>query len=70
MKENAKIQGQLRQYMQWPILLSVFVVAANLAVMVVSRMAGLVMSGFTILYLIIALWLFLYRKKKVSKYLA
>ena len=65
MKENAKIQGQLRQYMQWPILLSVFVVAANLAVMVVSRMAGLVMSGFTILYLIIALWLFLYRKKKI-----
>lgn len=65
MKENAKIQGQLRQYMQWPILLSVFVVAANLAVMAVSRMAGLVMSGFTILYLIIALWLFLYRKKKI-----
>lgn len=65
MKDNAKIHGQLRQYLQWPIVLSIFMVIANLAVAIVSPMAGLVMSGFTFLYVMIALWLFLYRKKKI-----
>ena len=65
MKENTKIQGQLGVYLQWPIILSVFLVAANLAVGAVSARAGLVMSGFTILYVIIALWLLFYRKKRI-----
>ena len=45
MKENMKIRGQLRTYLQWPIILSVFLLAANLAVGIVSPAAGLVMSG-------------------------
>ncbi len=44
MKENMKIRGQLRTYLQWPIILSVFLLAANLAVGIVSPAAGLVMS--------------------------
>mgnify|MGYP003217193336 CR=1 FL=1 len=43
MKENMKIRGQLRTYLQWPIILSVFLLAANLAVGIVSPAAGLVM---------------------------
>ena len=50
MKENMKIRGQLRTYLQWPIILSVFLLAANLAVGIVSPAAGLVMSGFTVIY--------------------
>ena len=65
MKENTKIQGQLGVYLQWPIILSVFLVAANLAVGAVSARAGLVMSGFTILYVIVAFWLLFYRKKRI-----
>ena len=63
MKENMKIRGQLRTYLQWPIILSVFLLAANLAVGIVSPAAGLVMSGFTVIYVLVALWLFIYRRK-------
>jgi len=65
MRENTKIQGQLRTYLQWPIVLSVFMMAANLVVGFLSPRAGLAMSGFTILYIVIAMWLFLYRKKRL-----
>lgn len=65
MKENIKIQGQLRQYLQWPLVLSVFMAAANLVVLIISPLAGLAMSGFTILYVGVAAWLFFCRKKKI-----
>ena len=65
MKENMKIRGQLRTYLQWPIILSVFLLAANLAVGIVSPAAGLVMSGFTVIYVLVALWLFIYRRKRL-----
>ena len=65
MKENMKIRGQLRTYLQGPIILSVFLLAANLAVGIVSPAAGLVMSGFTVMYVLVALWLFMYRRKRL-----
>lgn len=65
MRENTKIKGQLRFYLQWPLILSVFLMAANLVVGAVSPKAGIVMSGFTLLYVAVALWLFLYRRKRL-----
>ena len=65
MRENVKIQGQLRFYLQWPVILSVFLMAANLVVGAVSPKAGIVMSGFTLIYILIALWLMLYRRKRL-----
>ncbi len=65
MEKKFKIQSQLRLYLQWPILLSVFVMAANLVAGALSPRAGLAMSGFTLLYIMIAMWLFLYRRKKL-----
>lgn len=65
MRENTKIKGQLRFYLQWPLILSIFLMAANLVVGAISPKAGFVMSGFTLLYIVIALWLFLYRRKRL-----
>ena len=65
MRENTKIKGQLRFYLQWPVILSVFLMAANLVVGAISSKAGFAMSGFTLLYIVIALWLFLYRRKRL-----
>ena len=54
MKENMKIRGQLRTYLQWPIILSVFLLAANLAVGIVScrscdvRIYGYICAGGTL----------------------
>ena len=47
MKEKRKVRGELRIYLQWPILLSALVVAMNLVVGMLSAIAGLVMFGFT-----------------------
>lgn len=65
MRENTKIKGQLRFYLQWPLILSVFLMAANLVVGALSPKAGIAMSGFTLLYVVVALWLFLYRRKRL-----
>ena len=54
MRENTKIKGQLRFYLQWPVILSVFLMAANLVVGAISSKAGFAMSGFTLLYIVIA----------------
>ena len=65
MKESVRIQGQLRAYLQWPLILSAFLLAANLAVGFVNPWAGMVMSGFTLVYVIIAAALFFYKKKHI-----
>lgn len=65
MKENRKIKNVLQIYMQWPLVLSVLVVCANVAVTLVSANAGVVMAIFTVLYLVCAGFLFRYGRKKV-----
>lgn len=65
MKEDMKIQGQLRYYLQWPIILSILLMAATLAVGFISPKAGIAMTGFTAVYVLIALWLFFYKRKRL-----
>ena len=65
MKENIKVHGQLKGYLSWPLLLSVFMVCANIAAGCVSRIGGLVMIPFTISYLGVAMWIFFYSKKRI-----
>ena len=62
MKENIKVHGQLRGYLSWPLLLSLFMICANIAAGCVSHIGGLIMLPFTIGYLGIAMWIFFYSK--------
>ena len=65
MKENIKVHGQLKGYLSWPLLLSLFLVCANIAAGCVSHIGGLVMLPFTIGYLAVAMWIFLYSRKRI-----
>lgn len=65
MKEKIKVKGQLGLYLQWPLILSVLLIVMNVIVGAISIQAGLVMSGFTLLYLIIALWIYLYKRRRL-----
>ncbi|MEG0368476.1 MAG: DHH family phosphoesterase [Hungatella sp.] len=65
MKEKIKVRGQLGLYLQWPLILSVLLVMMTLVISAISIPAGLAMSGFTILYLLIALWLYHYRRTRL-----
>lgn len=65
MKGKLKVNGELRIYLQWPVLLSVLVVVMNLVVGVLDAVAGLVMFVFTAVYVGISLWLYFYRKRRL-----
>lgn len=65
MKEHIKVNGQLKIYLAWPILLSLFFICGNVAVLLADGMAALVLAPFTISYLVIALWIYFYRRKRM-----
>lgn len=65
MKENRKVTGQLGIYLQWPLLLSTLIIIMNIIVGAIDTMAGLAMFGFTILYLALALFLYIYKRKGI-----
>lgn len=65
MKEKIRVKGQLGIYLQWPLILSVLLVIMNLIVGAVSLPAGLAMSAFTVIYVLIALWIYLYKRKRI-----
>ncbi len=66
MKEKRKVKSQLQLYLQWPVILSILIVAANLAVFMVDKNAGGVMAPFTVVYLALAGWLFWTGFKKMQ----
>ncbi len=66
MKEKNKIKSSLQKYLQWPLVLSVFVLCANAAITMVSLQAGIAMAIFSALYLICAGVLFFYGKRKLT----
>ena len=65
MKEKIKVKGQLGVYMQWPLMLSALLIIANLVIGAVSTKAGLIMCGFTVIYILIALWLYFYKRRRM-----
>lgn len=65
MKENMKVRGQLKWYLAWPLLLSLFLMFANVAVILVSWQAACMMLPFTITYIAMSAWLRVYSRKRV-----
>lgn len=67
MKQGFKPRGRLRFYIQWPLYLSVFLFATNVAVFVINNHAGAVMCIYTAIYLVVAISLYLYQKPLLMK---
>ena len=65
MKENIVVKGQLKGYLSWPIVLSVFLVCGNIALFLVSRVGALVMIPFTVCYIGTAVWIYVYSHKRI-----
>lgn len=62
MKSNIKFKGQLRNYMYWPLLLTIMLVIFNVPVYFVNLEMGALFSGFVVLYFIFVLGAYLYNK--------
>ncbi len=62
MKSKIRLKGQLRNYMYWPLLLTILLVIINIPVYVVNKKLGALFTGFVILYFIIVLFAYWYNK--------
>ncbi len=65
MKNKVRVKGQLSAYLQWPLILSVLLIIATMVVTAIDIKAAAVLSAFTVLYVLISLWLYLYQRKSV-----
>ncbi|MDY5845574.1 MAG: DHH family phosphoesterase [Bariatricus sp.] len=50
MKQDIKLQGQLKFYMQWPSIMTLFLIAMNIWIFWINKKAGIVMSIFVLIY--------------------
>ncbi len=66
-KQNVRLKGQLRLYMQWPIVMAVLLIGMNIWIYRLDKKAGGVMSLFLLLYIAMVGVLYLYTKSLVLK---
>lgn len=59
---NNKIKGTLRSYLRWPLLLGILLIFMNLQIYTVSLKAGIIMSAYIAVYLIVAVLLYYFKR--------
>lgn len=65
--QRVKIKGQLRLYMQWPAIMAILLVCMNGWIYRVDKRAGILMSLFLLIYIVMIAILYLYTKSLVVK---
>ena len=63
MKSRRKEGLSVAAYLRWPLILSCMVILANLILIPVSKKAAGVMAVFTVIYVLIAVWLYFYTRR-------
>ena len=66
-KQNVRLKGQLKLYMQWPAFMSILLVAMNIWIYRLDRKAGLLMMIFVLIYIVIVGIMYFYNKSLVMK---
>lgn len=64
-KRDVRLKGQLRMYMQWPIIMTLLLVAMNIWIYMIDRKAGGIMSVFIIIYMVIVGALYFYNRSLI-----
>ena len=65
MKRKVQIKGQLKRYIQWPLILSGLLLVMNVFMYLVSVLAGCIMSGFLIVYIAVVLFLYVRNRPQI-----
>ncbi len=65
MRAKMKLKGRFRNYLYWPLLATILLVLMNIPVYLIDRRAGGLLTGFTVLYLGVALIAYLRMKPVV-----
>ena len=53
MKQNIKLKGRLRNYMYWPLFLTILLALLNIPIYMINTKSGFVVTGFTLIYFIV-----------------
>lgn len=64
-KKNIRFKGQLRTYMQWPVIMTVLLLAMNIWIYKIDKKAGAVMSVFIVIYAVIVGLLYFYNRSLI-----
>lgn len=64
-KKNMRLKGQLRMYMQWPLIMTVLLIAMDVWIYLIDKKAGAMMSVFILVYLLIAGLLYFYNRSLI-----
>lgn len=64
---DKRIKGTLRSYLRWPLLLSIFLLAANIHIYTFDTRAGVVTTCYLIIYIIIAIALYSFKRSSLLK---
>lgn len=62
MNKKIKVKGQLRTYMQWPMLLSILWIVMVIGIFCINFRAGLVAAGFLVVYVIVVVIMYAYNR--------
>ena len=66
MGNKIRMKNSLKAYLLWPIILTGLLLIMNLAIYVLDKKAGYVMSGFILVYFIIAITVFYIKRKAIA----
>lgn len=66
MKRKVEISGALKGYLFWPIILTVLLLGMNLSIYVIDTKAGIVMSFFVLIYFLIAISIYYFKRHKIA----
>lgn len=64
-KNRIKLQGQLKKYMSWPVILTSLLVVMNIAVYFASRKAGAIVTMFVAIYIAVVALLYYHNRPLV-----
>ena len=65
MKHDVKLKGQLRFYMQWPAIMTIFLIAMDIWIFMTDQKAGAIMTAFILVYVVIIGIMYFYNKSLI-----
>lgn len=63
--KNMRLKGQLRMYMQWPLIMTILLLAMNIWMYMTDQKAGFTMTVFVIIYVVIVGLLYFYNRSLI-----
>ena len=64
-KKNMRLKGQLRWYMQWPLTMTILLIAMNIWIYFTDKKAGMIMSVCILIYAVIVCGLYFYNRSVI-----